>query len=292
MTPRDLNELLDALERGANGHGTFVGRLVTTAVRNAKYPVAWRSLVERFSKMFTKREPGYSVDLYCDLSCTLITKKIMMADMVYLYRWGADDNPENEGFLQLCEAHMITATKYLAKLLNCVYECVHGRLPENSTRAATVLYARIYAEAFDPESLWESKVFDLVEIWFKEYVTRPKVVESFWNVSPGPPFLVYSHVYWLWLHLTAARARFSGPDLVTIVYALDTIISCDGCRKHYLEIRSDFFTDHRVAGDLTCTSEYGNAELLFHLHNRVNASTGSTEMDPAVLKEYEDYWTI
>lgn len=289
MIRQDLNDSLDVLERV---NGTFVGRLVVNAVRNAKYPVVWQPLVDRYSKMVAiKREPGNSIDLYCDLACTLITKKVMMADIVYLYKWGVEEAPESEEFVQLCEVHMITATKYLAKLLNCVYECVHGRLPDNAMRAAAVLYARLYGEAFDPESLWEFKVFDLVEKWFEEYVTRPRHVDSFLNVAPGPPFLVYSHVYWLWLHMTAARVRLSDPDLVTIVYALDTIIPCDECRKHFLEIRSDFFTDYRDGGDLTtCASEYGNAELLFHLHNRVNASTGSAEMDPAVLKEYEDYW--
>lgn len=328
MTAEELNGLLDELQhrlvggsrstpavRGVGGSfgggvGEFIGPQVTNAIRRCKYPSAWRPLISRYVDLVGDNGDGLSwplppgvrpdrppaepaaLHVYCDMVCTVITKKIMMVDVFYLYEPAWDENEDEK---RLREVHTLTATKYLVKMLNCVYECVHGRLPDvlDVTEAASMLYADVYAEAFDPATVDEKDVFGLVEHWFRVRVLKHGAGRSFTNVAPGIPFLLCSHVYWLWLHLTAARVRHSAPDLVTVVYALDTIIYCGDCRHHFVEHRTEYFSDGRTRrGDSfgLCTSRLGNAELLFHLHNRVNVQTGSPVMDESVLAEYLTFW--
>lgn len=277
----------------SNGSGPFIGKHVSDTVRKAKYPVVWRPLIEVYASL---KAPESALQLYCSLCCTVITKKVMMVDMFYLYEPPSDN--ESDGTLNedrdLREAHMITATRYLVKMLNCMHESIHGRLPNavDAVNAASMLYAELYAEAFDIATVRERDVFDLVQRWFQTNVVlrSPESHAHFQNVAPGVPFLFSSHVYWLWLHLTAARVHHGAPDLLTVIYAMDTIVYCDECKKHFLQLRTEFFFDRRDGGVNNTYCRLTNAELLFAIHNKVNSKTGSPEMDRSVLSEYKGFW--
>lgn len=289
----DLPTLDGLLDASQAKNGPFVGHHVAAGVKRTKYPVVWRPLIERYTELLDFER--FATYLYCDMSCTVITKKIMMVDMFYLYDSQKSDdvvNTDNE-WKRLRKAHMIMATKYLVKMLTCIYECVRGILPNrvDIMNASTLLYAEIYSEAFDPTAVNERAIFSIVEKWFCDNVLKPEYIASYRNVAPGIPFLFCSHVYWLWLHLTAVRAKRSADDLLTVIYALDTIVYCQECKEHYLQIRSEFFSDSwDNSGEPTCTSCYDNAELLYRLHNRVNVQTETDEIDLAVLGEYETFW--
>lgn len=294
-------ELLNGLLERCNG--TFVGREVTNAIRRAKYPIVWRPLIERYVDLVVEAESGYTypgphalegtlpthTSVYCDMVCTVVTKKIMMVDIFYLYDPTPDENDEEK---RLREVHMLTATTYLVRLLTCVYECVYGRLPDKVaiSKAASLLYAEVYAEAFDVARVREGDIFRLVENWFRVHVLESETDRRFKNVAPGIPFLLCSHVYWLWLHLTAAKVRHSAQDLLTVVYALDMIVYCEDCKRHFLEHRSEFFYDDQNGGTNDCVCRLDNAELLFKLHNRVNAQCGTPQMDVTVLSDYRGFW--
>lgn len=289
---RIVDALLDDIERG--GNGPFFGPHVAAAVRESKYRYLWRPLIERYKELATVASDGVTMrkQIYGDLACTLITKKVLIVDMDYLYESGPD---EEQDVTRLREAHMIMARRYLMKMLNCVYECLHGR-PCNGvdvTNAAVLLYAEVYAEAFDPVSVREPTVFELVQRWFGAHVMLPVVGETYRNVAPGGPFLHCSHAYWLWLHLTAAKVSHNARDLLTVIYALDTVVYCDACRMHFLQLKTDFFVDVRENDGLTdCYCRYTNDTLLFKLHNRVNAAVGHADADETVLSDYRDFWRL
>lgn len=283
-----VDGLLDVIEGGENG-APFIGPVVSAAVHKSRYRYLWRPLIERYGEMSTGDGALRAAQLYCDIACTVITKKVMMVDMDYLYESRPD---EDEEITRLREAHTVMARRYLVKMLNCIYECVHGRPPNgvDTTNAVLLLYAEVYAEAFDPVTVREHDVFALVQKWFGAYVKRPAIGESYRDVAPGGPFLHCSHVYWLWLHLTAARVRYGAQDLVTVVYALDTIVYCNACRTHLLELIPEYFVNATENGLADCFCRHPNDMLLFHVHNRVNATTGSPVMDEAVLDDYRRFW--
>lgn len=284
---KELNALLDALEQDPNGNGPFVGYAVSEAVRRAKYPYAWRPLIERYIQLVGENKKSANVRLYCDLMCTVVSKKLFMTDMFYVYDRDGRSRAENEKSFR--EAHTAVATMYLAKMISCACECIHGRAPasEDAVRIASLLYAELYAAAFDTSDVREQDVFRLVQEWFCRHVSRDKQFRPV-NVAPGFPFLLCSHVYWLWLHLTAGGVRHCKQDLLTIVYALDTIVYCDECRTHFLNHRPEFFVDDRDGGGCFC--RVPNDELLLRVHNATNALTGRHDMDGAILKEYEMFW--
>lgn len=288
-TLNDLNRLLDAVERSSGS--CFVGTRVSDAIRNATYPIWWRSCIERYIKLIGEEGCDEklcvaNLSLYCDLACTVITKKIMMVDIFYMYD---PPVPEPVETTRLREIHMVVAKKYLAKMITCIYECVCGQIPvvSDMERAATILYAHIYSEAFDVASVDEKEVFQLVQKWFCASLLPPdiKVVPPH-NVAPGIPFLSCGHVYWLWLHLTAARVQYSTQALRTVIYALDMIVYCEECKRHFLKHRKEFFFDNADG----CLAKHDNPELLFHLHNRVNVQTAATPKDISILLEYKGFW--
>lgn len=287
-----VDALLDDIEREANGR-PFIGTHVAAAVRASEYRYLWRPLLERYKELTSGSSGAAALPthVYCDLSCTVITKKVMMVDMDYLYE--VEEEKEEE-ITQLREAHMVMARKYLVKMIKCIYECVHGRPPNDVdiANAVVLLYAELYAEAFDPATVREHYVFALVQNWFSAHVARSVIGDgTYKNVAPGGPFLHCSHAYWLWLHLTAAKVRYSAQDLVTVVYALDTVVYCSSCRTHFLKLKSEYFVSTRDRGVAGCFSRHPNDTLLFHMHNRVNALTGHADMDVAILADYRHFWT-
>lgn len=277
---------MDGLEQDPNGKGPFIGQRVSAAIRRAKYPVVWQPLIERYIQLIGQNKLMANMHLYCDMACTVITKKIMMVDIFYLY------DSEIIEDKKLRAAHMKVATKYLEKIITCIYECVYERMPLKShvLEAASLLYAELYSEAFDIENLKERDIFHLVKTWFCRKVLGVESECTFQNVAPGVPFLMCSHVYWLWLHLTAARVRLSAQDLLTVVYALDMIVYCNECAKHFLEHRSEFFFNSESDGYNNCYSRLNNSELLFELHKKIGVQSGSPEIDSRVLSEYNDFW--
>jgi len=297
MTVHEINTLLDIIERKPN-HGPFVGRQVADAIRRAKYPYIWLPLIKRYVELLDQNSTTAKMSLYCDLACTIITKKVLMVDIFYLYRPTDSDAEESDTFEDLREAHMITATKYLICMLTCIYECLHGRLPNkvDITRAAKLLYAELYAEAFDVASVQERDIFRCVEKWFFANLFRSERVYSSVNVAPGIPFLFCSHVYWFWLHLTAARIQHESQELVTVIYALDMIVYCEDCKRHFIEFRNQLFvttSDELTGQEIGIIAVYPeNDEVLFHLHNKVNSETESPDMNVDVLSEYKDYWEM
>lgn len=284
-----VDSLLDVIERDADR--PFIGPRVAAAVRESKHRYLWLPLIDRYRELIGGKAAATTLPthIYCDIACTLITKKVMMVDLDFLYETSAD---EEEDITSLREAHMVVAKRYLVKMLTCIYECVHGQLPNSVdvTNAVVLLYAELYAEAFDPVTILESSVFAIVQNWFSTHVERPTLCETYFNVAPGGPFLHCSHAYWLWLHLTAAKVQQSQSDLVTVIYALDSITYCNTCKVHLLELIPEFFVHTREHGLTDCYCRYPNDMALFHIHNRVNASTGSPNMDVSVLSDYERFW--
>lgn len=286
ITLQELNALLDGLEQDPNGKGPFIGQRVSAAIRQAKYPLVWQPLIERYIQLIGQNKTKANVHLYCDMACTIITKKILMVDIFYLYDSQIIEDKE------LRVAHMKTAAKYLEKMITCIYECVYERMPLKAfiVDAASVLYAELYSEAFDIEYVEERDIFHLVKKWFCRKVLGMEGDCTFHNVAPGVPFLMCSHVYWLWLHLTAARVRLSAQDLLTVIYALDMIVYCNECAQHFLEHRSEFFFNSDSDGNHICYSRLNNCELLFELHKKISIQSASSEIDSKVLSEYNDFW--
>ncbi|KAG8270307.1 hypothetical protein J6590_097971 [Homalodisca vitripennis] len=281
-TPWELSDLIDE-------KWSFIGPRVTEAVRSTKSASVWRPVIERYNELSGENRLTVASRLYCDLSCTVVTKKVMMVDMSYLYDPVYEESQGvDEEALLLREAHMTTATSYLVKMFTCMYECVHGRSPRigDAYDAAAILYADLYAESFDVTGVMEEHVFSVVRKWFCAHIFQTR------DCAPGIPFMFCGHVYWLWLHLTAARVKSSSRDLLTVIYALDTMVYCDVCKKHFVDIRSEFFLDRwdEDTRQRHCYCRLSNAEVLLHLHNRVNARTGSDEMDAGVLSEYAAFW--
>lgn len=286
-----VDALLDDIDR--DGKSAFIGNHVANAVRKSEHRYLWRPLLERYKELTAAVDGAlFPTHVYCDIACTLITKKILIIDLDYVYETRPD---EEEDIKRLREAHMAMARRYLVKMLTCIYECVHGRPPNgvDVTNAVVLLYAEVYAEAFDPVAVREHTVFALVQNWFAKYVMKPVLGGKFCNVAPGGPFLNCSHVYWLWLHLTAAKAQYSAQDLLTVIYALDTVVYCNACKVHFLKLKPDFFVYVNDNGGLTdCFCPYSNDVLLFKMHNRVNALTGVADMDEAVLSDYRRFWAV
>lgn len=282
-----VDGLLNDIER--KGGDTFIAPHVSASVRRSKYRYVWLPLIERYKELMAVNKRLLPSHIYCDMACTLITKKVMIVDLNYLYESSSN---EEEDITRLREVHIVMARRYLAKMLTCVYECVHGSPPNSVdvTNAVVLLYAELYAEAFDPINVREETVFEIVQKWLGAHVEKPVLAQSYRNVAPGYPFLHSSHVYWLWLHLTAAKIRYSAEDLTTVIYALDTIVHCNTCRIHFLELVPDFFVSVQDHGIIEVFSRHPNDLLLFHMHNRVNALTGCADMDISVLSEYVQFW--
>ena len=297
----EINTLLDTLEEDPNC-GPFIGRRVSDAIRRAKYPPVWRPLIQRYVELLRENKSTANVSLYCDIACTIITKKIFMVDILYLYKHQPDDGrmeEEYDGMEGLREAHMITATKYLVNMLMCIYECLYRRPANRSdiSRAATMLYAELYAEAFVVSTTRETDIFRVVQKWFHSTSVFEKAVSpvvSICNVAPGIPFLACSHVYWLWLHLTAAQVQHACQELLTVIYALDMIVYCEDCKRHFIEFRGEIFQskfDDRTGLEIGTFSVCPtNAETVYSLHSKVNNKIGAANVDMSVLSDYKRFW--
>lgn len=278
-------------------------------VKYAKYPHTWLPFVKRYKELVTEnRRNVYTKQIYTDMLATIIAKQIRIVDLPFVVGPTDLELADSVEFRNYQVTHLIFAKMTIIKLLKCSLECLTNASYDELLISESVkkLYDTLLTQFVNENVVVDENgskrkrndqldvercIDDIVTEWLLNTVHaidtellkyRPEILSD--TIS----FLGVSHIYWLWLHLTAARSSAYKVDFVSLVYNFDFLIYCGECAYHFKENIKPFFLYR--GGDI-CT-DHEPSELIYYLHDLINRRNNDNYLDfkLASIKDYMEFW--
>lgn len=255
--------------------------------------------------------------LYTDLLMTVLNAQLRYTDFHVIDGPAKPEYYATDEYAGLRTAHVIVAKSAVHKLLRCSLEAMYGATFDDLSLQKSVrdLYDNLLPSFIadnvvtDPVDGTRSKrvptldvaaaVTSIARQWLRQAiaVACPTAVSHLPEpIGDEPSFLGNGHIYWLWLHMTAARVDRTAVDFASLLYKFDFLLYCGHCSEHFRDNVGPFFRRDTDGGVYT---DYSPRELVYSLHllvSRRNATTAGrptheAHVDRAILDDYNDFWS-